>query len=285
MIEFTILIPTWNNLQHLQLVVESIRKNSAVSNQIIIFVNEGNDGSLEWVKEQTDLDYRHVEENVGICYALNQCRDLIKGNYLVYMNDDMYVCPGWDTSLMNVIREIGHDNFMLSATAVEPRAVSNPSYVNIVRDFGDSVSSFREKDLIAALPDLKRSDWSGASWPPSVISVRLWDMVGGYSIEFTPGMYSDPDFSMKLWTYGVRIFRGVGSSLIYNFQSKSTGRSKLKRNDGATTFLLKWGMTSKTFYKYYLRMGEPVTILKEIQLPVWEQLRNKLKRMLKAYRA
>ena len=54
--QFSILIPSWNNLVFLQKCIESIRKNSTLQHQIIVHVNQGKDGSYEWVKAQTDLD-------------------------------------------------------------------------------------------------------------------------------------------------------------------------------------------------------------------------------------
>src|ERR1041385_4663150 len=74
---FSIIIPTWNNLAFLQCCIASIRKNSTFAHQIIVHVNEGKDGTLEWLKSQPDVDYTHSRENVGICYALNYCRQLM----------------------------------------------------------------------------------------------------------------------------------------------------------------------------------------------------------------
>ena len=49
---FSILIPTWNNLSFLKLCVESIRENSSLEHQIIVHINDGSDGTLEWVKAE-----------------------------------------------------------------------------------------------------------------------------------------------------------------------------------------------------------------------------------------
>ena len=65
---FSILIPTWNNLPYLRLCVESIRKNSSYTHEILIYVNDGSDGTLEWVKEQ-NIKYLHNESNIGIHYC------------------------------------------------------------------------------------------------------------------------------------------------------------------------------------------------------------------------
>jgi glycosyltransferase involved in cell wall biosynthesis len=280
MSQFSIVIPTWNNLAYLKLCIESIRKNSEFNNQIIVFVNDGSDGTREWIKAQKDIAFDSADKNVGICIAVNSCRAFVRSKYIVYLNDDMYVCPGWDKALFDAITEIGHDEFMLSSTLIEPHPVANPNYVSIVKNLGDSISSFREKELLEQYNTLGTTDWSGSSWPPSVVSTRMWDIVGGYSIEFSPGMYSDPDFSMKLWKYGVRIFRGVAKSKVYHFQSKSTG--KVKKNDGNKTFLIKWGISAKVFYRYYLHMGKPATGLDtNVAVPFSARLGNTLKRMIK----
>ena len=42
---FSIVIPTWNNLAHLQLVLRSIREHSGQEHQIIVHVNDGRDGT------------------------------------------------------------------------------------------------------------------------------------------------------------------------------------------------------------------------------------------------
>jgi len=83
----------------------------------------------------------------------------------------------------------------------------------------------------------------------------LWDLVGGYSIEFSPGMYSDPDFSMKLYKAGVRNFKGIHKSRVYHFGSKSTKR--IKKNNGYYQFINKWGFTSSVLTKKILKRGEP----------------------------
>ena len=48
---FSIIIPTWTNLAFLKLCLKSITKNSTFNHQILIHVNDGSDGTLEWVKK------------------------------------------------------------------------------------------------------------------------------------------------------------------------------------------------------------------------------------------
>ena len=271
---FSIILPTWNNLDYLQLCIKSLRKNSSYKNQIIVAVNEGSDGTLEWLKEQDDIDFVHATENMGVCYAVNACRPHAKTDYIVYMNDDMYVCPEWDKELLKEIKSLNTDYFFLSSSIIEPIKNSNPNYVAHIKDYGTTPKNFNEDTLLLEYASLPINNWLGSSWPPNVVHKKLWDAVGGYSIEFSPGMYSDPDFSMKLWHAGVRKFYGVGKSRVYHFGERSTGR--IKKNKGADTFLSKWGMSARSYYSEHLMIGkeEFFNYPNQIQLSWHSRLRN-----------
>ncbi len=250
---FSILIPSWNNLPFLRVAVESLRRNSAFPHQIVVHVNDGADGTADWL-ERERVDHSRTPANAGICYSLNACRALAEADYLVYMNDDMYACPDWDRHLLEEARAIGHDHFYLSGTMIEPRASGNLCAL-APHDFGTTPEDFRERELLAEFDSYAMEDYSGTTWPPCLVHRRLWDLVGGHSIEFSPGMYHDPDFAAKLWHAGVRIFKGVGRSRVYHFMSKTTTR--IVKNDGRRQFLRKWGMPSSEFTDRVLQRGRP----------------------------
>ena len=100
-IKFSILIPSWNNLAYLKLCINSILKNSIYNHQILVHINEGSDGTKEWIEQQTNIDFTYTDKNIGVCYALNSLRTLAEADYIVYLNDDMYVCPQWDAFLLD----------------------------------------------------------------------------------------------------------------------------------------------------------------------------------------
>lgn len=107
---FSILIPTWNNLPFLKICVDSIRKNSTYRHQIIVHVNDGSDGTLEWVRQQ-GLDYTHSQTNVGVCLAMNMMRSKVKTDYMLFINDDMYALPEWDKALYDEIKSLPDNRF------------------------------------------------------------------------------------------------------------------------------------------------------------------------------
>ncbi len=250
---FSLLIPTWNNLPYLKFCLQSIRRNSRWPHQIILHINEGADGTRDWAKEH-GIDHTYSKENVGICYGVNAAAELAQTDYLVYLNDDMYVCPAWDHYLNEAVKEAPDHRFYLSGTLIEPRDTGNACVIATDK-FGDDLDTLKEQDLVEQYDTLPFEDWSGATWPPSLIHKKMWELVGGLSVEFSPGMYSDPDLSMKLWQAGVRWFRGVSQCRVFHFMAKSTGR--VKRNDGRAQFMRKWGLSSNAFMQSYLKIGTP----------------------------
>ena len=248
---FSILIPSWNNLAYLKCCVESILKNSTYYHQIIVHVNEGNDGSLEWVQAQS-LDYTHSKQNEGVCYGFNAPAVLAVSDLIVLSDDDFYFAPGWDTALLEEIAKAGHLQFSISGTMIEHTRSRN-SCALAPYDFGKTVQQFEEQKFLEGFEKIPFHDWNGSNWYPLVLHRSVWNLIGGLSTEFSPGMGSDPDMMMKLWHAGVRYYKGVSRSRVYHFGSRTTAR--ILRNDGNWQFLTKWGMSISTFYKYYLKMG------------------------------
>ena len=242
---FSIIIPTFNNLEYLKLCIHSIKKNSKFKDhEIIFYINEGKDGTLDFLKNN-NYKYIHSQINKGVCVAFNRAVEIATNDYVVLGHDDMYFCPGWDAIFYNELIKLNNDDFFFSGTMVQPFA----SYINL--DCGKTYSNFNEEKLLKELPKIKFDDFQGTHWQPSLIHIKTWHRVGGFSEEFSPGLGSDPDFNMKLWNIGVRLFKGLSECRVYHFSSISL--RKKAWNNGAKTFLLKWGISIKFFKKYYLR--------------------------------
>ena len=248
---FSILIPSYNNLDYLKLCIESLRKNSKFEHQIIIHVNEGSDGTLDYVKKN-NFNHTYTHENIGMPKALNKASKIANFDYILISHDDFYYCPGWDTEFINEIKKINHNNFYLSGTMVGAGQV--------YFDAGQSIETFDEKKLIKNIETIKTFNFQGTTKCPGLVHKDIWNKVGGWSEEFSPTGGDDSDFAMKLWQNNIRIFKGLGSSLAYHFGSITT-RKKNKTlftylgSKGNKIFLKKWGITINFFEKFYLKSG------------------------------
>ena len=248
---FSILIPSYNNLEYLKICINSIKKNSKFNHQIIVHVNEGKDGTFDYVKN-SNLDFTFSEQNIGMPKALNKASKLSKKNYILISHDDFYYCPGWDEELINNVNTINHKNFYLSSTMVGAGQV--------LFDAGKTLDTFDEDKLLKNLEKIKTIDFQGTTKCPGLIHKEIWDRVGGWSEEFSPTGGDDTDFAMKLWSINIRIFKGLGKSLAYHFGSITT-RKKDKSlftylgSRGNKIFLKKWGFSINFFEKFFLRAG------------------------------
>jgi GT2 family glycosyltransferase len=250
---FSIVIPSWNNLEFLKLCVESLRKHSAFAHEIIVHVNDGSDGSLDWVRAE-GIKYTHSRKNVGVCLSVNHLFAKASHDWVLYMNDDMVAAPGWDTAFVDAIGRTPSDLAVYFGTLIQPE--NNGSGIIIKQDFGRDPGTFDEPRFLAQFRSDTRGDVEGAASQPTLVSKKWWSMLGGYSLEFSPGMSSDDDLLMKFWVAGCRSFRIVGGSRFYHFGCASTGR--IKHNRGGHIFALKWGITQAEFYRDYLSsLGRP----------------------------
>ena len=237
--EFSVIIPTFNNMEYLKLCIKSLLKNSKFNHELIFHVNEGKDGSLNYLKKQKHK-YSYSASNAGVCVAFNEAVKLATKKYIVLGHDDMYFCPNWDTVFIEEIKKYHKEkDFFISGTMVQPFA----SYLEF--DCGKSYKDFDEEKLLNDVNNIPFDDFQGTHWQPSLIPKKTWVKAGGFSEEFSPGLGSDPDFNMKLWNMGVRLFKGLGKSRVYHFSSISL--RKKSWNNGAKIFLLKWGITIKFF--------------------------------------
>jgi GT2 family glycosyltransferase len=251
----SIIIPSYNNLKYLKLCVESLEKNSFYKNEILIHVNEGTDGTLDFLNNK-NIKFTHSKTNVGLCVGCNKISKKSSYEYILYSHDDMYFLPNWDLVLINKVKTLKSNKFYLSSIMINGDPKLN-GHLNL--NAGDIIENFDENYLLQNYQSLTHNDFQGSTWAPHLIHRDIWNKVGGFSEEFSPGAGSDPDLNMKLWNENVRIFQCLGLSKVYHFGSVTIRKKSekiFKKNQGSLAnkiFLLKWGISIKTFKKFYLK--------------------------------
>ena len=248
---FSIIIPTLNNINYLKLCIKSIRNNSNINHELIVHVNKGTDGTIEFLKNEKII-YTYTKYNAGICEGVNLASKLSTSEYILYAHDDFYFCPGWDDVLVNELKNLKNNLFYFSGTMIQNGQIE--------LDCGNSLDVFNEKKLLNEYKNIKFYDFQGSTWAPHLIHKSLWNKIGGFSEEYYPGTGSDPDLNMKLWNEGVRIFKGLQHFKVYHFGSIVTRQKEKNFNTitesgsrGSKIFLSKWGISIKFFKKYCLQ--------------------------------
>ena len=78
---FSIVVPTWKNLEYLDLMYRGLTANSAVTHEIIIFFNEFDESCEEWARGKNILTCGSAE-NTGVCPAVNRAAEMATTDFL-----------------------------------------------------------------------------------------------------------------------------------------------------------------------------------------------------------
>lgn len=256
----SILIPTWNNLPYLKLCVDSLRRFSRLDNEIILHINDGSDGTLEYAKEE-GLKYTHTKTNVGLCKGINECARLASKRFIIYFNDDMFALPDWDREIDDFIVRHGIPDLFWACSMLIEGFGANPDFIaGSQYNFGRTPDTFDEARMIARMDEMKKVSVgrAGTTWAPCLIPTEAWNQVGGFTEDFDKagGFGSDPDLAKKMWDIGCRNYFSVPTSLTYHFGSIVTRRhSKDVATQSRPIFESIHGMSIEHFVNNILHRG------------------------------
>lgn len=95
--EVTIVITTWNSLDFLKLCMGALKKYTEQPYSVIILDNGSVDGTREYVSSLNDktIKYLRSERNLGTIRALKRAEKWIKTKFVVLLDSDSIVSPGW----------------------------------------------------------------------------------------------------------------------------------------------------------------------------------------------
>ncbi len=174
--------------------------------ELIVVDNGSCDGSAEWLAAQPDVLLIRNERNLGAPAARNQGLQAATGDWLVVMDNDAIVTPGWLRRLLHHAQVDGQ------AGCIGP--VSNRAAHGQQVEFAggtDAASLQRFADAwYVAEP--------GASQPHNMLSSfcllfsrRVLLAIGGFDPRFSPWGYEDDDFTLRaaLAGFANRIARDV----------------------------------------------------------------------------
>ena len=144
--QFSIIIPTFENHKYLKTSINSIKKNSKFNHEIIVHIN-GEDKETENFLINSNIKCTKTKTNIGLCSGVNIAASKSKYDLIVYAHDDMYFCPDWDTHLINEISLIKHKKFYFSSTQISPSKPLKGSITNHISfDCGKILKALMRKN-------------------------------------------------------------------------------------------------------------------------------------------
>jgi GT2 family glycosyltransferase len=139
--KITFCIPSKNNLRYLKNSIASIKKNSNKENDVIVYVDASNDGTIEWL-QANDIKYLLNETNTpkGIAYAYNRCIEAAETDVVCMFHADMFMGKDFDKNVFKHLKP----KTVVAGTRIEP-PLHPQGKEKIVKDFGMYPEDFAEE--------------------------------------------------------------------------------------------------------------------------------------------
>lgn len=128
----TFCIPSKNNLRYLKSCIRSIQQNSHYTNSILVFVDQDEDGTVQWLLDNNITHITNPDKDCkGIGYGYDAMFKASKTDLVVAFHADMILGPDADKYLVQEHTK----GSVVSATRIEP-PLHPPGPEKIVKDFG-----------------------------------------------------------------------------------------------------------------------------------------------------
>jgi len=141
--KITFCIPSKNNLRYLKNSIRSIKTNSEIKHDIIVFLDADNDGTEAWLIENEIVYIKNSsQEPKGIAYGYNRCIEAAKTEAVCMFHADMYMAKGFDTAILKHLTP----GKIISGTRIEP-PLHPEGKEKVVKHFGMYPEDFQEVEF------------------------------------------------------------------------------------------------------------------------------------------
>jgi len=255
----SIIIPVFNNLALTRQCLESIWENTDVPFEIIVVDNGSNDGTRDYLLPLEAAGGLRVianDTNLGFARASNQGAQAAQGEYLVFLNNDTIVQPGWLEELAacawkdEKIGAVGarllyaDDTIQHAGVAFNEDKLVYHIYKHYDRDH-PAVNKEREFQAVTAACALIKKD--------------LFFAVGAFDEGYHNG-FEDVDLCLKIRDRGYKVVYNP-RALVYHLESKTPGRHA-REMENSRRFKSRWhDKIIGDDQKYYEEDGITIEVL------------------------
>jgi len=139
----SIVLPTHNCLNYLKLFMRYYRQNTVCKDhELVIVCDYCTDGTQDWLKAQGlpfyDLTEPHAPSAEQAWKMYNYGFTKTTKAYVLFSNDDLILCPGWD----DIVHPYLCPDKVLGLQLIEPGVIAKPWRGIIVKNFGENFVTF-----------------------------------------------------------------------------------------------------------------------------------------------
>jgi glycosyltransferase involved in cell wall biosynthesis len=280
----SLIIPSYNNLQHLKNVYVSIRKNAPQAK--MMFLDDGStDGTYEWLmslpKDNLYHPYRS-EERVGHTILYDKGISLVDDEIVGILHADMIVGPNYIENLLKHLKP----GKVVCATRIEP-PLHPEGKEKIIKDFGLDFNTLNidtfEKFALEAQNEFKDQTTKGM-FAPWILYKKDFQAIGGHDPLFAPFPYEDSDIFQRWILAGYELIQSR-DAFVYHLTcrghrwNEQVGKDddyyKIVSQRAGRNYLRKWGSWIKNDEYQYPTIPHKYNIafvIKHCNLPLLEAL-------------
>ena len=201
----SILMVTYGNLDLTRLCLSSLQRAAGLLPfELIVVDNHSQDGTAEYLlatQAQGLLPLQVVcnQDNVGFAAANNQAAKLARGRYLVLLNNDTVVLPGWLEGLINVLAADSHAGMVGPVT----NSCGNEAQLG---------TPYRDLTQMATFAQDYTQSHAGQKDAPAMLTLfcaalptELWQTIGGLDEAYGRGLFEDDDLAMAVRAHGRKL--------------------------------------------------------------------------------
>jgi GT2 family glycosyltransferase len=217
----SVIIPVFNKVEFtFQCLRSLLREVNFNDTEVIVVDNASTDRTPELLAHFRGL-VRVIEnaENRGFVDACNQGAEAAKGRYLVFLNNDTVVLPGWLEALVETVERDEHAGAVGSLFLYPDGRIQEAGA--IVWSNGEAFHyGWGKSPEDRRFTFAREVDYcSGASL---LIRRELFERLGGFDRRYAPAYYEDTDLCMGVRSLGKRVIYQPASRL-YHFEGVTAG--------------------------------------------------------------
>ena len=200
----SVVVLTYNNLEMTKACLHSLETLSDYpALEIIVVDNASSDGSPEYLRNWADrAPGRKLilnEDNKGFAAGNNQGLAVATGDYLVLLNNDTYVTPGWARTMTNHLRRDPSIGLLGPVT----NNIGNEARINIhytdMAEMHEAASRYTRQRIGQTFPIRT------AAFFCVMIPRGLYERVGPLDEGFGRGFFEDDDYCRRVEQLGLRV--------------------------------------------------------------------------------
>jgi glycosyltransferase involved in cell wall biosynthesis/GT2 family glycosyltransferase/ADP-heptose:LPS heptosyltransferase len=261
-LEVSIIIPVLNNLQLTQQCLQYIWENTLPGSfEVIVIDNGSNDGTDQFLRQEEKAGRIRLisnKENLGFAKASNQGAKIAQGEYLIFLNNDTKVQPGWLEELINCAQK-DEDIAVVGAKLLYPD--DTIQHAGVV--FNDDKKVYHVyKNFAKDHPAVnKEREFQAVTAACMLIKRDIFFSVGLFNERYRNGL-EDLDLCFKVREQGYKIVYNP-QSVVYHYESKTPGRFEGEAAN-CQLFLSRWyNKIISDMRKYYQEDGITLEVLQK----------------------